>query len=167
MKRSMTSSTVEIRNVPLKDDKFNKAQLSDIVLNTCKAIKVDIQKNEINDVFVLKSKAEHKTIITEFKSKNTKQEIIKKFKTYNKNNPNNKLNTTSIGLDNYSKPIYVSEALTPKGRRLFFLALDIAKIANFKYCWTINGRIYIRKTDETQYIEVKGEAQLNNLKTQK
>lgn len=167
MERSMISGTVEIRSVPLKDNKIDKAQLTDIVLNTCKAINVDIQKNDINDVFVLKSKAECKTIITEFKSKNTKHEIINKAKTYNKNNPNNKLNTTTIGLDNHSKPIYVSEALTPKGRRLFFLARDTAKIAHFKYCWTKNGRIYMRKTDETQYIEVKDEVQLNNLKTSK
>ncbi|CAH2094713.1 unnamed protein product [Euphydryas editha] len=67
MERSMRSSTVEIRNVPLKADKMNKVHLSDIVLNTCKAIKVDIQKNEIHDVFVLNSKAEHKTIIADFK----------------------------------------------------------------------------------------------------
>lgn len=167
MERSMISGTVEIRSVPLKDNKIDKAQLSDIVLNTCKAINVDIQKNDINDVFVLKSKAECKTIITEFKSKNIKHEIINKAKTYNKNNPNNKLNTTTIGLDNHSKPIYVSEALTPKGRRLFFLARDTAKIANYKYCWTKNVRIYMRKTDETQYIEVKDEAQLNSLKTSK
>ncbi|CAH2099982.1 unnamed protein product [Euphydryas editha] len=167
MERSMRSSAVEIGNVPLKSDKMDKVHLYDIVLNTCKSIKVDIQKNEINDVFVLKSKADPQNYNSRFKSKNTKHEIIKKSKMYYKNNPNNKLNTTTIGLDNRSKPIYVSETLTPKGQILFFLARDTAKIADFKFCWTRNRRIYIRKTEETQYIEIKDEAQLTSLKTPK
>lgn len=167
MERIIKSSTIEIRNVPVKNSKIDKNQLSNIVINTCKALDVPIDQKDINDVFLVKGKAENITIVTEFTKKVIKSEVIKSAKSYNRRNPNNRLNSTSIGLDNLSKPIYISEALTAKAKKLYFMARDTAKAAGYKFCWTNNSKIYLRKTEDSQYIEIKTESQLADLKYSK
>ncbi|KAG7298917.1 hypothetical protein JYU34_017375 [Plutella xylostella] len=52
-----------------------------------------------------------------------------------------------------------------KTKRLFFLARDMAKTFEYKYCWTSNGRVYLRKSDEAPHVLVKDENILESLKS--
>ncbi|KAL4720948.1 hypothetical protein ACJJTC_009430 [Scirpophaga incertulas] len=45
--------------------------------------------------------------------------------------------------------------LTSENRRLFRIARDRCKSAEYKYCWIKNGSVYIRKTDGTIAYQIK------------
>ncbi|VVC89510.1 unnamed protein product, partial [Leptidea sinapis] len=124
----------------------NKDELSSIVIKTCKALNVDIEKRELKDIYVIRGKGGNNTIMTEFTSNIVKHNVIKDVKLYNKQHPNSsRLNTSVIGLD----------------------ARDLAKTEEFKYCWVSNGKIFLRKTDQSQHIEIKNEFQLISLRSKK
>lgn len=166
MQRSSKSSSIEIRNVPLTSETETKSDLCNIVQNTCKVLNVAIPHTAIRDVFRINTKSGKGTIIADLTSTILKTEIIQRVKSYNKEHPDQRLNSNVIGIKGQSTPIYISEALTAKGRRLFFLARDIAKTKEYKFCWTKNGKIYLRKDEQAARIEVKDETQLTALRNQ-
>ncbi|KOB51939.1 Uncharacterized protein OBRU01_26845, partial [Operophtera brumata] len=55
-------------------------------------------------------------------------------KKYNQHHINDRLNTAAIGLQGKKNPIYVSDFLTPKARRLYFLARDVARSNGYRFC---------------------------------
>ena len=65
----------------------------------------------------------------------------------------------SIDLRNFSisgtKNIYVNENLTVMRKRLFWQTKQKAKEKGFKFFWTMNGNIFVRKSDDTNIIAIK------------
>ncbi|VVC93108.1 unnamed protein product [Leptidea sinapis] len=135
LNRPLKSLSIEIINIPSMKNYENKDELSSTVVKTCKALNVGIEKRELKDIYVIRGKGGNNTIVTVFTSNIVKHNVIKGVKLYNKQHPNSRLNTSVLGLDGDKKPIYISEALTYKARRLFYLARDLAKTEEFKYCW--------------------------------
>ena len=43
------------------------------------------------------------------------------------------------------------------------LSIKTKKDLNYKYIWTSNGRIYLRKNEDSQRIYIKNEGQLTKL----
>ncbi|XP_059045659.1 uncharacterized protein LOC131841358 [Achroia grisella] len=165
MQRTLKSSSIEIRNLPILKMKKTKEELCNIVQNTCRAINAGVSNKDIKDVVVLNERGDKSTIVAEFTTSVLKYDVIRSAKEYNKKNPSNRLNTTHIGLDGQISAIYISESLTRKARRLFYLARDVAKSENYKYCWSNNGKIYLRKSEDSRHIEIKDETQLTELKS--
>lgn len=93
-----------------------------------------------------------------------KNRVIQNAKLYNKRKGDNKLNTTAIGIQGNPTPIYLSESLTPKNRRLYYLAREFAKSHNYTYCWTTYGKVYLRKTEGSPHIYLREECELAALK---
>ncbi|XP_046966919.1 uncharacterized protein LOC124534919 [Vanessa cardui] len=167
MQKTSKLTAVEIRNVPIPTKTETKSDLCNIVKNTCKVLNVNVEQMTIKDIYRINGKSSKGTIIAEFTTVVLKKDVIQAAKNYNKQHPNQRLNSSIIGLSGPTTPIFISEALTNKGRRLFFLARDFAKTQDFNYCWTNNGRVYLRKTSDSPHIEIKTETQLSNLKNQK
>lgn len=166
LQRNSKASVIEIRNMPIINQPETKSDLCNIVQNASKALNVIMPQTAIRDVYRLNGKYGKGTIIADLNSVILKNEIIQGVKIYNKNHPNERLTTAAIGYTEKNSPIYISESLTIKGRRLFYLARDLARSRGYKFCWTNNGRIYLRKTSESTHIEVKSELQLELLKNQ-
>lgn len=164
IQRTSKSSSIELRNIPISSEKESKTDLSKIVLNTCKLLDVNVQEAAIRDVFRVNSKSGKGTIVAEFTSVILKHNVIQGIKSYNKHHPNQRLNSADIGFAGQQTPIYISEALTSKGRRLFFVARDVAKTKEYKFCWTANGKIHLRKDIGAPRIEIKDESQLATLR---
>jgi hypothetical protein len=59
--------------------------------------------------------------------------------------------------------IYINESLTEMNKALLKCCLKTKKDLNYKYIWTSNGRIYLRKNEESQRIYIKNEGQLTKL----
>ncbi|CAH2084308.1 unnamed protein product [Euphydryas editha] len=57
-------------------------------------------------------------------------------------------------------PIFIGEQLTTKDAHLYYLARDLAKSAQYKFCWTVYGKVYVRKTETSQVVCIKSEAQV-------
>lgn len=69
-----------------------------------------------------------------------------------------------LGFSNDDR-LYINEVLSPDQHSLFFKARQFRKQNNFKYIWTHNQRIFIKKTAEADSIEIKSENTLRSLQT--
>lgn len=164
LQRESRKSVLEIRNVPVEPNE-NKTTLGTAVIALCKTIKSDVSASEIKGIYRIPGKRDAvKPLIVELTTKESKLSILTAAKNYNKSNKSVKLNASHMGLKQ-TTPIYVSDHLTPLANRLFFLARDLVKSQLFKYCWTTNGKIFVKKNDEASAVLIQSESQITQQKS--
>lgn len=166
LQRGSRKGNLEIKNVP-KQTLETKEDLIKMTVSLSKSIDCKIEKNDINDIYRVQNKRSSTNnngpIVIELSSTIVKTEFLRKAKTFNIKHKE-KLCAKHLGLkkDEYV-PIYVSEQLTAKAARLFYLARDVAKSTEYKFCWTAYGRVYIRKDENSPIIQLRSEAQVQSL----
>lgn len=101
-----------------------------------------------------------RAIIIKFRNVRKRDEFYSAVYRYNKTNPNNKLNTSVLGISGDQKPVYISEHLSPANKMLHAEARKKAKELGYKFVWIKNGRIYVRKQVDSQYIVIKNKESL-------
>ena len=67
---------------------------------------------------------------------------------------------------NHKAAIHVNESLTPYRKRLFGEILKFKRNNNYKYLWTVNGKINLRETDISTTHTFVSYEQLNNFRDQ-
>lgn len=163
IERIMRKSCMEIRSVPKqKDESLN--DLFKMILALAKTLGIELEQHDLRDVYRINNKANKDVSTVVFELSNTliKQQFNDAVKKWNKPG-REQLNTSNLGLTDSATPIYVSECLTARAKRLHFLTRDFAKSQNYKYCWTKNGLVYLRVKAGDPYILVKDESQLKEL----
>ncbi|KOB66608.1 Zinc finger DNA binding protein [Operophtera brumata] len=137
-----------------------------MVLNLSNNVGGNINKPDIRDIYRVRGKKEgpqNTPIIVETSSTLLKTDILKMSKNFNVKHKT-KLRALHLGFrTSEDTPIYVSEQLTARGSRLHFLARDLAKSKQYKFCWTAYGKVYVRKAENTPIIAIKTEAQVQQL----
>lgn len=163
LERGGRMSCVEIMNIPYSKGE-TKHDLFNIVSRTCSAVNNEVEKGEIRNIYrVNTNNQEFKPIITEFVSVLRKNELITAVKNFNKSNKNNKLNTSHISIKGTPKPIYISESLSYKNKKLYAMAREYAKAHNYQYCWTSQGTVFLRKAEGSPANRILEENDLVNL----
>lgn len=164
--RKSRSASIEIRNIPRSKDE-NKKILCDILINLGKALNLKIDRTEIKDIYrTTTTKDQDKPIVVDFCSTLKKEDLILSLKNFNKNRRNeDKLNSTHIKFAGNKKSIYISEVLTYKTKRIFYLAREFAKENNYNYCWTSRGFVYLRAKENSPFIRIMDESVLDELKS--
>lgn len=158
MEQSSRSACIEIRNIPSNKSE-SKAALLNTVVGVANLLSINIQQRDVKDLFRIKTKdPTNNPIIVDFTSVLLKEELLTKFRKHNKNSF--RITTEHLKLDGPAKPIFVSENLSAKNKRLFFLARDAAKSNNFQYCWVSHGKIFVREKDGKPHLLVNNEADL-------
>lgn len=164
LQRQLKSTYIEIRNVP-SNKYIGKQDLNNITQNLFKNINVVIENRDVKQIYHINNKNNKGTVIVELATVELKSNILKATKELNKLHPSNKLNTSHLGIEcDPIQPIYITESLTSNARKLFYQARDTAKTLNYKYCWTRNGKIFLRKAEGDPSIEIKNEFQFEELK---
>lgn len=163
--RYSKKTSIELRNVP----KRGGEHLEDLYMAVSKLtnfLQLDIRMADLRDVYRLPSRQNSKnsTIVAELSNTLQRNQILDAVRAYNKTN-HEQINTNHLGMKCESTQVYISEHLTWKMKKLHYLAREFAKSEKFAYCWTTNGRIYLRKKSGEDPILVKTEEQLNNLKS--
>lgn len=166
------SSIVEIRNIPNKKKKTT-ADLTVIVSKVgatinMRSIGISDDRTHVRDIYRLPGKpGAVRPIVVAFTNAETKNQIIASTCNFNKGNPNEgRLNTLSIGLTGDRRLIYDAEYLPASSRKLFYVAREFAKRMEYKYCWTSNGNIYMRKVEGAKQFLIKSEQSLAELQAQ-
>lgn len=158
-------ASFEIKNVPKKPSE-NKDDLVEMVLSLSKTVDCNISKSDIKDIYRVKPRsAENKSppIIVETNSTLLKNDLLKMAKSYNIKHKG-KLCAKHLGLRiQEDVPVYLAEHLTLKAARLYFLARDLTRTKNFKFCWTAYGKVYVRENEHTPIILIKNEGQIHIL----
>lgn len=165
LQRSSRKSCVEIKNVPKKSHE-TREDLVQMVTHLSNSIQLNMNDRDINDIFRLKSRGDEEknsTIVVELRSTILRSDFLKKAKDFNFKNKT-RLQAKHLGFKTSEDcPIFISEQLTPKGARLFFLARDLRKAQKVKYCWTSMGKVLVRKDDTSRIIHIQHEAQVQKL----
>lgn len=158
------SSCVEFRNVPIKDHE-SVEDLAAVITKVSTTVNVPLNNNNIRDVYRLPGKpGTARPIIAEFTTVQAKSMLLDSVSSFNKNQPKEaRLSTQNVGLPGDRRPIYVGEYLPASSRKLFFAAREFAKLNKFKFCWTANGSILLRKEEGAKRILVKSAQTLRDL----
>lgn len=158
------SASIEIRNIPPQANE-TATHLSSILGKICSATNANIQTTEIRDIYrVIGRPGPTRTIVAEFNSVQTKEKMLSSVSAFNKNKSREmKLNSSTIGLTGEINPIFVAEYLMPSTKRLFFKAREFAKAQNYRFCWTSNEKVFLRKENGLKLHRVKDEQTLADL----
>lgn len=149
LERKYKATGIEVRNLP-KSDGENKETLVKTFINLCSTFNIHLSRNDIKDIYRINtSKSSPDPVIVELTTVIMKENINKCVKCFN-----------LIML----KPIYVSETLTQKSNRLFYLARVFQRNYAYAFCWTVNGIVYLRKNENLPQIRITAEADLDKLR---
>lgn len=166
LERYTRGTSIELRNVP-QTTKETKEDLRNIIQKTAEALRVPLDSSsDIKDVYRINSKSEVKPIIADFTTVFARDSFLTSYKNFNKVHSLEKLSTVTLCISGPSKPVYISENLTQKDRKLYFLAREFAKSYGYAFCWTSFGRIYLRKEEGSPQVRIFSEGDLDNLKPQ-
>lgn len=159
-------ATIEIRNLPTKEKEKHEDLIS-VVKNVGKVMNMDIQSNELRDIYRIPGKPGIcRPIVAEFTSVCKRNELLTNVRKYNKERSiENKLNTQVIGIPGERRSIYVDEHLPPATKKLLYETRQFAKAHNYA-SWYSNGRILLRQDPANKPIHIKSEKCLTLLLSQ-
>lgn len=161
--RLASKCNIEIKNITLKKQE-TKQDLCNMVYQLGENLNMKVESRDIKDIIKVKSRNEKHTIIVEFNNTFIKNNILKSAKIYNTKNKYNKLSGKHLGIkSNPDDPIFLAENLSPQSSRLFYLARELKKSKEYKYCWSNYGKIYLRHDDNSPIINITNAEQVQKL----
>lgn len=166
IERNAIKYHIEVRCVP-KRNMETKRDLFSLIQKLSSHLDIQLNVCDLRDVQRIPNKRDqsNSTLIVEFSNTIIKSEFLTAIKNYRKSKLGPALNTSHLGLLGNNKPIYVSDSLTSKTRKLFYLSREAAKSKGFEFCWTANDKVYMRKKEGQPYILIKSEEQLAKLES--
>lgn len=165
MEQQSRASNIEIQCVPENKNE----NITNIVKKISGVIESNIKEENIVSCTRIakynRSSARPRSIIVQFDSVQIRDQFLNSTSKFNKANPDNKLNTSQLGLSGVKdkSPIFIVEHLSPANKALHAAARLQAKEKNFKYVWVRNGRVYMRKNDTSEHVFIKDMDTLNKL----
>lgn len=158
-------TSLEIRNIP-SSLRETKDDLKNIICKTAEVLEIPLQSSDIKDVYRANTKSASKPIIADFTTVSKKDNFLNSFKQFNKKHMQYKFCTEHLNVNGPRNLVYVSENLTHKERKLYYLAREFAKVHKYAFCWTSFGRIFLRKQEGSPQIRIFNEKDLEKLETE-
>lgn len=127
---------------------------------------------EINDKDILHctriaktnpSSTRPRSIVVQLASPRMRDQLLSAVVNYNRINPQEKLNSSHLGYAGPKSPVYVVEHLSPNNKALHAAARLKAKEMNYKYVWVRNGRIFVRKNEGDELIQIRNKNSLSKI----
>lgn len=147
---------MEIVGVPENKDE----NLSGIMLCIAKHAGVVISDEDILEINrvtpKLKQQGRPKNIVAKLKTRLLKDNIISGIR-------RNRLTTKDLGMHGSERPVYINEHLTQFNKLLLKKCRETAKLKQYQYVWSKNGRIYVRKNDTAPALQVLQERDILKL----
>lgn len=160
----LRSSNIEIQCLP----ENKQENLISTVQQLGKIIKCPVSEANIHycsRVAKMNSSAPRpRSILVKFSSPRLRDEFLAATSKFNKHNKDDKLNTSHLGIGGQKKSaIYVTEHLSPENKSLHAAARSKAKELKYKFVWVRDGKVFMRKDEESNYVYVKNLDLLNRL----
>lgn len=154
---------LEFRNVPEAKDE----NLTEVLTKIGSVINCPIQPRDVQNIYRVSSKVptgKRRAIIAKFSTTFLRDKFLKAVNSYNKSAKTKdcKLNSETIHLFGKT-PIFISEHLTIKTKRLYAEVRKFSAENNFKYTWTSFGKIFIRKDDNSKMLQITSSQCLGKL----
>lgn len=140
-------------------EKQNKNEvLQDTAIKILKTLDSNINSNDIVTAYKKDEVKEKSVIIVKLRTNELKNTIIKARKNIGS------ITTKECNLKGNNNEIYINEQLTPLKNVLFYKARQLKKEHQYKYLWTRDGNIYIKKTDISNKIKINTHSDLEKIK---
>lgn len=145
MEQYSRNRNIQIDGIPIQKDE----NLEEMVKVISKEIDVEINNGEIDVVHRIptRSKKHPEPIIVQFTTRRKRDEMIQKGK-------EKKINTTTFNLSGPTNDVYINEHLTKQRKQLVYEAKQIKKAKNYKFVWTKGGKVFIRKNETSNIIQL-------------
>ncbi|KAL0850832.1 hypothetical protein ABMA28_006752 [Loxostege sticticalis] len=165
LEQNARMNNVEIQCLPEKRDENLLSTVTKL------ANVIDCQLTEENVVKCTriarmnKDSVRPRSIVVQFSTPRIRDQFLAASIKFNKPKPpQDKLNSSHLGMTCTKTPIFITEHLSATNKALHAAARLKAKQKGFKYVWIRGGRIYMRKTDNSEYIIVKDINSLDKIK---
>ena len=155
---------LEISWIPIKDGK----NTNEITEEIAKLVNVELFADQISTSHRLAVKSKRTagtkngieteippppSIIVRFLSRDVRKQVYRNRKLLRNADLKNFL------VEGTSK-IFINENLTSTRKKLFWKTKQQAKTNNYKFFWTVNGNVFVRKGEETEAVLIKNEHDL-------
>lgn len=163
MEQYSRASNIEVQCLP----EHKNENVGNIVLQIGKVINFPLQEGDIHQctrVAKLNASSDRaRSIVVKFASPRIRDGFLAQSIKFNRSNKTNKLNTSHVGMAGNQTPIFIVEHLSPIGKALHAAARRKAKELGYKFVWTRQGKIYMRKNETSEYVYVKDSFVLDKL----
>lgn len=145
------ASNIEIQCIP----EHRTENLVSTVLQLSRVLGCDIADTDIQLCTRTAKKDKQNTrprsVLVKFNSPRLRDTFLAASIQFNKANPSNKLNSSHLGIaTDKPLPIFVVEHLSPENKALHAATRVRAKEINYKFVWVRNGRIFLKKDENSQ-----------------
>lgn len=163
LEKELRSNNIEIHCVP----EYRSENLVNVVEHIGNVIKVPIQEGQITKCTRIakfnKNSSRPRSVLVKFNNQLLRDRFLAGVAKFNKSNSDNKLNTSHIGISGEKAPIFVQENLTAVAKEIHSATRIFAREKGYRFVWTRNGRIFLRKSISSDLIVVKTKEQLKSL----
>lgn len=128
----------------------NNEDLRKMMKNIGEKIQVEFEDKEVDAIHRLPTRNESNNcppIVVQFTTRQVRDKILT-------NARKTKLNTKDFG-KTVDKPIFINEHLTKSKKQIMFEARRLKIARGYKFLWTRNGKVLIRKSEQTRVIELR------------
>ncbi|XP_063836531.1 uncharacterized protein LOC135085667 [Ostrinia nubilalis] len=164
LEQNARMNNVEVQCVP----ENRNENLNSIIMQIARTVGCNLtEENVLHCARVAKgdkSNTRPRSIIVKLSSTRIRDDLLAANIKFNKLNKSNKLNSGHIGIAGEKHPIYIMEHLSPANKSLHAAARIKGKEIGYKHVWVRNGRIFMRKTDDSAYVLIRDKDYLNKLK---
>lgn len=163
MDKKSRYTSIEIRNLP-KQSGESKRDLTKLIqkIGTILEVESPIEELEIRELYRNKTDA----LLVDFTTALRKESLISKFKKYNKTRRENReplLNTEHLMLSGTPSTLFISENLSLKTRRIFFIARQMVKNKKLYTAWTSFGKVYVKINEGAIPTCINDESELDKI----
>ena len=150
--------SLEIHNIP----QVQNEKTCRVAVNILKMVEPSITEADIEDCYRLRrltereenGKTSHPILVKFFsRQKRTKCLINRKLLS--------NINFHEVGIN--TTKVYLNENLTPITKSLFYKANTLKKTTGWKFIWTKNGIIKVRKSNDSPVVVIKNELDLTKI----
>lgn len=158
------ANNIEVQCVP-----ENKSEnVINTVLSIGKAIKSNIKDADIAHCTRIAKKDSDsnrpRSILVKFNTPRLRDAFLAAAIRFNRSQPQNRLNTSHLGATaDKAQPIYIVEHLSADNKSLHAAARTRAKELGFRFVWVRNGRIFMKKSEDSDRIIVDNAEKLKEL----
>ncbi|KAI5640197.1 hypothetical protein NE865_07454 [Phthorimaea operculella] len=155
----MRESNVEVNGLP----EHRTENLAVSITQLGKVVDCPIADgNIVNVTRVAKLNSESekpRAVIVKMKNRLLRDKLLASVANFNrkfsKEKKDEKLNSSHLGIAGSRVPIYVSEHLSPTRKFLHAAARKKARELNYRFVWVGDGRIYVRKNEQSNAIHIR------------
>uniref|UniRef100_A0A8D8SSS6 FP protein C-terminal domain-containing protein n=1 Tax=Cacopsylla melanoneura TaxID=428564 RepID=A0A8D8SSS6_9HEMI len=136
---------IQIDGVPVTRDE----DLKEVVKTMGQKIEVNIKSEDIDAIHRIpsRSNANPEPIVVQFVTRQMKENVVKKSK-------EKRVCTDDLNMQCANKPVFVNEHLTRKRKNIMFEARKLKNEKNYKFLWSRNGKILIKKNETSITIQL-------------